>query len=96
MFKGAQQLSESARRFKTDLSGLHFDRKSKHLLILSDESKLLTEADGDQTISYLELEKVWHGLKQSIPQAEGVTLDDDGNLYIISEPNLFYHFSPAK
>ncbi|MCY1465245.1 SdiA-regulated [compost metagenome] len=31
-------------------------------------------------------------LKHSAPQPEGVTLDKDGNLYVVSEPNLFYAF----
>lgn len=76
-----------------DLSGLHYNSKYKRLLVLSHESKLLIEVnnEGDK-ISYLDLEYGFGGLKNDILQAEGVTMDDDGNIYIVSEPNLFYKF----
>lgn len=76
-----------------DLSGLHFDSKTGHLLLLSDEAKLLVEVDmHGHKVSYLDLEAGFNGLTDDIPQAEGVTLDADGNLYIVSEPNLIYRF----
>ncbi|MEH6466933.1 MAG: SdiA-regulated domain-containing protein [Porticoccus sp.] len=31
-------------------------------------------------------------LTESIPQAEEITLDNNGTLYVLSEPNLFYTF----
>ncbi|MFA9394241.1 MAG: SdiA-regulated domain-containing protein [Halodesulfovibrio sp.] len=77
-----------------DLSGLHFDAKTGHLLLLSDEAKLLAEVSNDgHAVSYFDLEAGFNGLHEDIPQAEGVTLDAQGNLYIISEPNLFYRFT---
>ena len=33
-----------------------------------------------------------HGLKKRVPQAEGIAMDDEGALYLVSEPNLFYVF----
>ncbi len=85
-----------ATKVSTDLSGLFYDESTKHLLVLSDESKLVTELDNEgQVVSYMELEKGWHGLSMDIPQAEGVAMDDDGNLYVVSEPNLFYRFSKS-
>jgi len=71
--------------FLDDLSGLHFDSSSNHLLILSDESKRLAEIDlQGHKVSYMELD--------GIPQAEGVTMDNKGNLYIVSEPDLIYRY----
>lgn len=76
-----------------DLSGLHFDTNTAHLLFLSDESKLLAEIDlQGNKVSYMDLEKGFNNLNRSIPQAEGITLDDKGYLYIVSEPNLLYRF----
>ena len=76
-----------------DLSGLHFDVNTNHILFLSDESKLLAEINlKGEKVSYMDLEKGFNGLNRSIPQAEGVTLDDKGHLYIVSEPNLRYRF----
>ena len=82
-----------ARLFVRDLSSLQFDERSGHLLALSDESRLLLELDIDgRPISTLSLKKGRHGLKKTVPQAEGVAMDDEGALYVVSEPNLFYVF----
>lgn len=82
-----------ARLFVRDLSSLQFDERSGHLLALSDESKLLLELDiNGRPFSTLSLKKGRHGLEKSVPQAEGVAMDDAGTLYVVSEPNLFYVF----
>lgn len=81
------------RLFVRDLSSLDFDERSGHLLALSDESKLLLELDDSgRPISMLSLKKGHHGLKKSVPQAEGIAMDDEGTVYVVSEPNLFYVF----
>ena len=36
------------------------------------------------------------GIKNTIPRAEGVTMDENGTLYMVSEPNLFYRFERQK
>jgi uncharacterized protein YjiK len=84
--------------FITDLSSLDFDQRSGHLLLLSDESRLVLELDdAGKPISSLSLLAGMHGLKRSVPQAEGLAVDDQGHLYVVSEPNLFYRFKkPAQ
>ncbi|MDH2201049.1 SdiA-regulated domain-containing protein [Ectopseudomonas oleovorans] len=82
-----------ARLFVRDLSSLDFDAATGHLLALSDESRLVIELNAEgKPISTLSLLRGQHGLQRSVPQAEGIATDDDGNLYLISEPNLFYVF----
>lgn len=82
-----------ARLFLRDLSSLDFDSATGHLLALSDESRLVIELNAEgKPISTLSLLRGQHGLKRGVPQAEGVATDDEGNLYLISEPNLFYVF----
>lgn len=79
--------------FATDLSDIYFDPKTRHLVILSDESKLLVEmTDEGELVSFRNFVGWLSELKASAPQPEGVTLDSDGNLYVVSEPNLFYAF----
>ncbi len=81
------------RLFVRDLSSLQFDPGTGHLLALSDQSRLVLELDDDgKPISSLSLLRGQHGLSRSVPQAEGVAMDDQGRLYVVSEPNLFYRF----
>lgn len=79
--------------FVRDLSSLQFDERSGHLLALSDESRLVLELNVDgQPISSLSLLGGRNGLKRSVPQGEGIAMDNQGTLYLVSEPNLFYRF----
>ncbi len=79
--------------FVRDLSSLQFDERTGHLLALSDESRLVLELNVDgQPISSLSLLGGRNGLKRSVPQGEGIAMDDQGTLYLVSEPNLFYRF----
>ncbi|AHY41670.1 SdiA-regulated domain-containing protein [Pseudomonas stutzeri] len=79
--------------FATDLSDIHFDAETGHLILLSDESHLLMELSGDgRMLSYRSLNGLFSDLQRTAAQAEGVTLDNDGTLYVVSEPNLFYSF----
>lgn len=79
--------------FVRDLSSLQYDARTGHLLVLSDDSRLLVELDAKgEPISSLSLIGGQQGLKESVPQAEGIALDETGVIYMISEPNLFYTF----
>jgi uncharacterized protein YjiK len=89
-------IKRDARLFVRDLSSLDFDAVTGHLLVLSDESQLILELNAaGKPISSLSLRKGSHGLQASVPQAEGLATDGAGNLYLVSEPNLFYKFSKA-
>jgi len=88
-----QDRKRDRRLFVRDLSSLQFDERSGHLLALSDESRLVLELDvKGRPLSTLSLRKGSQGLKQTVPQAEGIAMDDAGTIYLVSEPNLFYVF----
>ncbi len=77
----------------SDLSSVHFDERTGHLVLLSDEAKMLLELNGQgELVSFRSLWSGFAGLKDGVPQAEGVTFDARGDLYLVSEPNLFYSF----
>jgi uncharacterized protein YjiK len=80
-----------------DLSSVTFHSETGHLLLLSDESRLIKEYDEDgKALSALALWKGFHGLKAHVPQAEGIAVGSDKSIYIMSEPNLFYVFKPTQ
>lgn len=84
------------RLFIKDISSITYNSHYQHLLILSDESRLIIEIDKKgHPISTLSL-ITGHNLKRSIPQAEGIALDDQDNLYLVGEPNLFYVFKKTN
>ncbi|MGE8407050.1 MAG: SdiA-regulated domain-containing protein [Pseudomonas sp.] len=76
-----------------NLSALSVDPRTGHMLALSADSNMLLELDetGEQ-VSFMTLQGGFNGLKKRIPRAEGVAMDEQGTLYIVSEPNLFYRY----
>ncbi|WP_223490146.1 SdiA-regulated domain-containing protein [Pseudomonas sp. A-RE-19] len=82
--------------FGMDLSEGYYDPRTGHLLVLSEQSDNLTELDQDGNfVSIRSLLSLTDDLEKSIPQAEGMTMDTAGELYIVSEPNLFYRFTKS-
>jgi uncharacterized protein YjiK len=80
--------------FATDLSDGYYDARTGHLLLLSDQAKNISELDSDgRFVSIRSLRAAIGGLGRDAPQPEGITMDNAGNLYVVSEPNLFYRFS---
>ena len=102
---GGQVLSGSKQKVPSDeldlrnLSALSIDPRTGHTLVLSADSHMLLELDelGEQ-VSFMTLLRGFNGLKNTIPRAEGVAIDENGTLYMVSEPNLFYRFekTPKK
>lgn len=77
----------------SDLASVHFDERTGHLVLLSDEAKMILELDGNgDLVSFRSLWSGFAGLSNSVPQAEGMTFDARGDMYLVSEPNLFYAF----
>ena len=95
--KGDKQMLSSDELDIRNLSALATDPRTGHLLVLSADSHLLLELDekGEQ-VSFMTLLGGFNGLKNTIPRAEGVTMDEAGTLYMVSEPNLFYRFEKHK
>lgn len=91
ILKGDKYKLESNELDLRNLSALAIDPRTGHTLALSADSHLLLELDerGDK-VSFMTLLGGFNGLKNTIPRAEGVTIDEAGTLYIVSEPNLFY------
>jgi uncharacterized protein YjiK len=88
-----QKLPDTGNLIMRNLSALHVDQKTGHLLALSAESHLLLELDEKgNKVSFMSLIRGLNGLDHTIPRAEGVTMDEEGTLYMVSEPNLFYSF----
>jgi len=97
VLKGDKQKLVSDKLDMRNLSALAIDPRTGHTLALSADSHLLLELDekGEQ-VSFMTLLSGFNGLKKTIPRAEGVTLDEAGTLYMVSEPNLFYRFEKQK
>ena len=80
-----------------DLSSVTIDPRSGHMLLLSDESRLLVELDlHGRPRSFMSLFGGLNGLLRGVVQAEGVAMDGDGNIYVVGEPNRFYVFSRRR
>ncbi len=79
--------------FMSDLSSITISPTTNSLLLLSDESALIAEyAISGELLGMMPLWRGQHGLRNKIPQPEGMTLGPNGDLFIVSEPNLFYRF----
>lgn len=97
LLKGDKQIHASDELDLRNLSALAIDPRTGHSLLLSADSHLLLELDdtGEQ-VSFMTLLGGFNGIKDTIPRAEGVALDEAGNLYMVSEPNLFYRFEKQR
>jgi len=80
----------------SDFSGLHYLPELEKLLILSHETQTLIETTlSGAASSRLELNDEGAGgsLSDGLFQAEGISIDNQGNICVVSEPNTFYKFS---
>jgi uncharacterized protein YjiK len=97
LLKGDKQIHVSNELDLRNLSALAIDPRTGHMLVLSADSHLLLELDENgQQVSFMTLLGGFNGLQDTIPRAEGVTMDEAGNVYMVSEPNLFYRFEKQR
>lgn len=73
-----------------DLAGAHFDRRTGHLLVLSHEGDRIVECTRTGTI----IETL--RLKRALRQPEGITMDDQGTIFVCGEPNELVAFRPKS
>lgn len=80
-----------------DLASLTTHPASGNLLVLGEQSRLITEYSrrGDM-VGVLPLRRGFAGLKKNIPQPEGIAMAPDGDIYILSEPNLLYRLERGR
>ena len=79
----------------SDLASLTTHPQTGHLLLLSEESAIVSEYSRQGAL--LGLLPLWRGtagLQATVPQPEGITVGPGGEIFIISEPNLLYRFTP--
>lgn len=94
---GNMQELPSDQLYMRNLSALSVDPRTGHTLVLSAESHLLLELDEKgRPVSFISLLAGLNGLHSKIPRAEGVAIDEQGTLYMVSEPELFYVFRRTK
>lgn len=75
--------------YLADLSAIYFDDIDRRLYVLSDESALLGQIDDKKDFrKYLDL--MDNEISSKMKNSEGITRDKEGNIYIVSEPNLFF------
>ena len=80
--------------FGRDIADVYYDPGTGHLVMLSEQSKLLIELDKEgRFVSYKSLLEGVKDFFSPKTDPEGVTMDAQGNLYVVSEPNLFYSFT---
>jgi len=92
--KRLYHFEDSVRWSMRDLSSVTYYAPMKHLLLLSDQSRMIKEYnENSEAVGALALWKGFHGLSQDVPQAEGIEIGSDKRIYVISEPNLFYVFN---
>ncbi|MEN0105505.1 MAG: SdiA-regulated domain-containing protein [Pseudomonas sp.] len=95
--EGKMEPLPSDELYMRNISALSVDPRTGHSLVLSAQSKLLLEMDEHgQPVSFISLWGGMNGLHDSIPRAEGVAIDEEGTIYMVSEPNLFYVFRKDK
>lgn len=71
------------------LSGATDPTTGTHTLLLSHESRALVEVDAN-------CNEISRFTFPYINQPEGVTMDNNGTIYIVAEPNLFYVFNSTS
>lgn len=80
-----------------DLSSVTLHEATGNLILLSDLSGAMVEyAPSGEVVSVLPLWRGFAGLAAGLPQAEGVAVGPEGEIWIVSEPNLFYRFDRGR